>query len=148
MSSLVISNYRKEKYNQERMKLILEEVLWDAKNQKVEGVLQLNHFEITSSETITIYEAVFEVLILLQDIHFILNIEVTKAKMKLKFLFAKDIQNLKTKVEELHLEKILQVREKKDEEETKLELEFARGEKKIDVYPIIVACASSDKDLL
>ena len=70
MSSLVISNYRKEKYNQERMKLILEELLWDAKNQKVEGVIQLNHFEITSSETITIYEVVFEVLNLLQDIHF------------------------------------------------------------------------------
>ena len=52
------------------MKLILEELLWDAKNQKVEGVIQLNHFEITSSETITIYEVVFEVLNLLQDIHF------------------------------------------------------------------------------
>ena len=128
MSSLVISNYNKEKYNNKRIETIINELLTEVKTLNVGGVLQTNNFEINSSETTAIYEIIFEIIYNLKDINFILNIEVNNTYIKLKYLFDKNIKGLKQKLEELKLERITVIDEKNNEEETKLEVRILRGE--------------------
>lgn len=128
MSSLIISNYNKEKYNNERIELILNELLSDEKSLNVNGLVQVNNFELSSSETISVYEIVFSVLSGLKDVNFILNIEVNNASIKLKYLFDKNIQGLKQKLEEEKIEKVMQMDEKAYDNETNLELKIVRGE--------------------
>ena len=128
MSSLVISNYNKEKYNNKRIETIINELLTEVKTLNVGGVLQTNNFEINSSETTAIYEIIFEIIYNLKDINFILNIEVNNTYIKLKYLFDKNIKGLKRKLEELKLERITVIDEKNNEEETKLEVRILRGE--------------------
>ena len=128
MSSLVISNYNKEKYNNKRIETIINELLTEVKTLNVGGVLQTNNFEINSSETTAIYETIFEIIYNLKDVNFILNIEVNNTYIKLKYLFDKNIKGLKRKLEELKLERITVIDEKNNEEETKLEVRILRGE--------------------
>ena len=128
MSSLVISSYNKEKYNNKRIETIINEFLSEAKELNTNGVLQTNNFEINSSETTTIYEIVFEIIYRLKDVNFILNIEVNNTYIKLKYLFDKNIKVLKQKLEELKLERITGIDEKNNEDETRLEIEILRGE--------------------
>lgn len=128
MSSLVISNYNKEKYNNKRIEIIINELLSEAKELNTNGVLQTNNFELNSSETTTIYEIVFEIIYRLKDVNFILNIEVNNTYIKLKYLFDKNIKVLKQKLEELKLERITGIDEKNNEDETRLEIEILRGE--------------------
>ena len=128
MSSLVISNYNKEKYNNKRIETIINELLTEVKTLNVGGVLQTNNFEINSSETTAIYEIIFEIIYDLKDVNFILNIEVNNTYIKLKYLFDKNIKGLKRKLEELKLERITVIDEKNNEEETKLEVRILRGE--------------------
>lgn len=128
MSSLVISSYNKEKYNNKRIETIINELLSEAKELNTNGVLQTNNFEINSSETTTIYEIVFEIIYRLKDVNFILNIEVNNTYIKLKYLFDKNIKVLKQKLEELKLERITGIDEKNNEDETRLEIEILRGE--------------------
>ena len=128
MSSLVISNYNKEKYNNKRIETIINELLTEVKTLNVGGVLQTNNFEINSSETTAIYEIIFEIIYNLKDINFILNIEVNNTYIKLKYLFDKNIKGLKQKLEELKLERITVIDEKNNEDETKLEVRILRGE--------------------
>ena len=128
MSSLVISNYNKEKYNNKRIETIINELLSEVKTLNVGGVLQTNNFEINSSETTAIYETIFEIIYNLKDVNFILNIEVKNTYIKLKYLFDKNIKGLKRKLEELKLERITVIDEKNNEDETKLEVRILRGE--------------------
>ena len=128
MSSLVISNYNKEKYNNKRIETIINELLSEVKTLNVGGVLQTNNFEINSSETTAIYETIFEIIYNLKDVNFILNIEVNNTYIKLKYLFDKNIKGLKQKLEELKLERITVIDEKNNEDETKLEVRILRGE--------------------
>ena len=128
MSSLVISNYNKEKYNNKRIETIINELLTEVKTLNVGGVLQTNNFEINSSETTAIYETIFEIIYNLKDVNFILNIEVNNTYIKLKYLFDKNIKGLKQKLEELKLERITVIDEKNNEDEIKLEVRILRGE--------------------
>ena len=128
MSSLVISNYNKEIYNNKRIETIINELLTEVKTLNVGGVLQTNNFEINSSETTAIYETIFEIIYNLKDVNFILNIEVKNTYIQLKYLFDKNIKGLKRKLEELKLERITVIDEKNNEEETKLEVRILRGE--------------------
>ncbi|MGN1310206.1 MAG: hypothetical protein ACI4VP_00585, partial [Clostridia bacterium] len=128
MSSLVISNYNKEKYNNKRIETIINELLSEVKTLNVGGVLQTNNFEINSSETTAIYETIFEIIYNLKDVNFILNIEVKNTYIKLKYLFDRNIKGLKRKLEELNLERITGIDEKNNEDETKLEVRILRGE--------------------
>ena len=128
MSSLVISNYNKEKYNNKRIETIINELLTEVKTLNVGGVLQTNNFEINSSETTALYEIIFEIIYDLQDVNFILNIEINNTYIKLKYLFDKNIKGLKRKLEELKLERITVIDEKNNEDETKLEVRILRGE--------------------
>ena len=128
MSSLVISNYNKEKYNNKRIETIINELLSEVKTLNVGGVLQTNNFEINSSETTALYEIIFEIIYDLKDVNFILNIEINNTYIKLKYLFDKNIKGLKRKLEELKLERITVIDEKNNEDETKLEVRILRGE--------------------
>lgn len=128
MSSLVISNYNKEKYNNKRIETIINELLSEANTLNVSGVLQTNNFEINSSETTTIYEIVFEIIYNLKDVNLILNIEANNKYIKLRYLFDMNINGLKQKLEKLKLERITQIDEKNNEDETKLEIKILRGE--------------------
>lgn len=128
MSSLVISNYNKEIYNNERLGLILNELLEEKKASNVNGVLQMNNFEITSSETVTIYESVFEIISDLKNVDFILNIQVNAIYIEIKYVFDCNLNNLKNKLEELQFKKIIEVEEKTNDDETVLKLKMLRGE--------------------
>ena len=128
MSSLVISNYNKEIYNNERLKIILSELLEEKKTSNVNGVLQMNNFEITSSETVTIYEIIFEIITNLKDVNFILNIQINNIYIEMKYLFDCNLINLKNKLEELQLEKVIEIEEKTNDDETILKVKILRGE--------------------
>ena len=125
MSSLVISNYNKEVYNNERLKIILNELLEDTKALNINGVLQTNNFEITSSETANIYESIFELITNLEDVNFILNIQVNTTYIEIKYLFD---CNLKNKLEKLQLKRVIEVEKKTNDDETILKLKILRGE--------------------
>ena len=51
MSSLVISSYNKEKYDNKRLEIIINEMLIEAQALGINGVLKTNNFEIGSGET-------------------------------------------------------------------------------------------------
>lgn len=128
MSSLVISNYNKEIYNNERLKIILNELLEEAKTLNANGVVQMNKFEITSSETATVYESVFEIIKSLKDVNFILNIQINNTYIEMKYLFDCNINNLKNNIEKLELKRIIEIEEKSNENEKILKLKILRGE--------------------
>lgn len=128
MSSLVISNYNKEIYNNERLKIILNELLEEAKTLNVNGVIQMNKFEITSSETATVYESVFEIIKSLKDVNFILNIQINNTYIEMKYLFDYNINNLKNNIEKLELKRVIEIEEKSNENEKILKLKILRGE--------------------
>lgn len=54
MSSLVISSYNKEKYDNKRLEIIINEMLIEAQALGINGVLKTNNFEISSGETANI----------------------------------------------------------------------------------------------
>ena len=55
MSNLVISSYNKEKYDNKRLEVIINEMLIEAQSLGINGVLKTNNFEISSGETANIY---------------------------------------------------------------------------------------------
>ena len=85
-------------------------------------------FVITSNDTITIYDIIFETIIDLKDVNFVLNIKVDSKFIILKFLFDKKLKNLKQKIEKLKIEEITTIEEKNDEDATKLEVVILRRE--------------------
>lgn len=128
MSSLVISNYNKEIYNNERLKIILNELLEEVKTLNVNGVVQMNRFEITSSETAAVYESVFEIIKSLKDVNFILNLQINNTYIEMKYLFDCNINNLKNNIEKLELKRVIEIQEKLNENEKILKLKILRGE--------------------
>ena len=128
MSSLVISNYNQEKYNNKRIETIINELFSEIEIFKLSGVVQTNMFVITSNDTITIYDIIFETIIDLKDVNFVLNIKVDSKFIILKFLFDKKLKNLKQKIEKLKIEEITTIEEKNDEDATKLEVVILRRE--------------------
>lgn len=129
MSSLVISNYKREDYNNKRIEIIINELFLEAKALNINEVIQTNNFLINSNETTAIYETAFEIILNIKDTSLILNIEASAKCIKLKYLLDKNINGLKRKIEELKLESITQIDEKINEDETKLEITILRGEK-------------------
>ena len=76
MSSLVISSYNKEKYDNKRLEIIINEMLIEAQALGINGVLKTNNFEISSGETANIYEIIFETIMKFRETNFILYIQV------------------------------------------------------------------------
>ena len=100
MSCLIISNYNGEKYNSKRLKIILSELLEDAKALEVNGSVQNSEFELESETTIRIYNAIFETITNIKKTYFVLNITEKEDYIELKYVFDKKITNLKEKIKQ------------------------------------------------
>ena len=98
MSCLIISNYNGEKYNSKRLKLILSELLEDAKALEVNGSVQNSEFELESETTIRIYNAIFETITNIKKTYFVLNITEKEDYIELKYVFDQEIPELAEKI--------------------------------------------------
>jgi len=107
MSSLVISSYNKEKYDNKRLEIIINEMLIEAQALGINGVLKTNNFEISSGETANIYEIIFETIMKFRETNFILYIQVNNSYTEIKYLFDGKYKNFKKEIEKLQLEKLL-----------------------------------------
>ena len=128
MSSLVISSYNKEKYNNKRLEIIINELFVEAESLGIEGVLRTNNFEITSGETANIYEVVFETIMRFKATDFVLYIQVNDSYVEMKYLFDSKQESLRNEIEKLGLKRIVDVESIVDEEETTIKLKMLRGE--------------------
>ena len=128
MSSLVISSYNKEKYDNKRLEIIINEMLIEAQALGINGVLKTNNFEISSGETANIYEIIFETIMKFRETNFILYIQVNNSYTEIKYLFDSKHKNFKKEIEELQLEKLLEIEQIVDEDGTTIKLKILRGE--------------------
>ncbi len=118
MSSLVISSYNKEKYDNKRLEIIINEMLIEAQAIGINGVLKTNIFEISSGETANIYEIIFETIMKFRETNFILYIQVNNSYTEIKYLFDSKHKNFKKEIEELQLEKLSKIEQIVDENGT------------------------------
>ena len=128
MSSLVISSYNKEKYDNKRLEIIINEMLIEAQALGINGVLKTNNFEISSEETANIYEIIFETIMKFKETNFILYIQVNNSYTEIKYLFDSKHKNFKKEIEKLQLERILEIEQIVDEDGTTIKLKILRGE--------------------
>lgn len=128
MSNLVISSYNKEKYDNKRLKVIINEMLIEAQSLGINGVLKTNNFEISSGETANIYEIIFETIMKFRTTNFILYIQVSNSYIEIKYLFDGKHKNFKKEIEKLQLERILEIEQIVDEDGTTIKLKILRGE--------------------
>lgn len=128
MSNLVISSYNKEKYDNKRLELIINEMLIEAQSLGINGVLKTNNFEISSGETANIYEIIFETIMKFRTTNFILYIQVNNSYTEIKYLFDGKHKNFKKEIEKLQLERILEIEQIVDEDGTTIKLKILRGE--------------------
>jgi len=128
MSNLVISSYNKEKYDNKRLELIINEMLIEAQSLGINGVLKTNNFEISSGETANIYEIIFETIMKFRTANFILYIQVNNSYTEIKYLFDGKHKNFKKEIEKLQLERILEIEQIVDEDGTTIKLKILRGE--------------------
>ena len=128
MSSLVISSYNKEKYDNKRLEIIINEMLIEAQALGINGVLKTNNFEISSGETANIYEIIFETIMKFSETNFILYIQVNNSYTEIKYLFDSKHKNFKKEIEKLQLEKLLKIEQIVDEDGTTIKLKILRGE--------------------
>ena len=128
MSSLVISSYNKEKYDNKRLEIIINEMLIEAQALEISGILKTNIFEISSEETANIYEIIFETIMKFRETNFILYIQVNNSYTEIKYLFDSKHKNFKKEIEKLQLERILEIEQIVDEDGTTIKLKILRGE--------------------
>ena len=128
MSNLVISSYNKEKYDNKRLEVIINEMLIEAQSLGINGVLKTNNFEISSGETANIYEIIFETIMKFRTTNFILYIQVNNSYIEIKYLFEGKHKNFKKEIEKLQLEGILEIEQIVDEDGTTIKLKILRGE--------------------
>ena len=128
MSNLVISSYNKEKYDNKRLEVIINEMLIEAQALGINGVLKTNNFEISSGETANIYEIIFETIMKFRATNFILYIQVNNSYTEIKYLFEGKHKNFKKEIEKLQLEGILEIEQIVDEDGTTIKLKILRGE--------------------
>ena len=128
MSNLVISSYNKEKYDNKRLEVIINEMLIEAQSLGINGVLKTNNFEISSGETANIYEIIFETIMKFTTTNFILYIQVNNSYIEIKYLFDGKHKNFKKEIEKLQLERILEIEQIVDEDGTTIKLKILRGE--------------------
>lgn len=128
MSNLVISSYNKEKYDNKRLEVIINEMLIEAQSLGINGVLKTNNFEISSGETANIYEIIFETIMKFTTTNFILYIQVNNSYTEIKYLFDGKHKNFKKEIEKLQLERILEIEQIVDEDGTTIKLKILRGE--------------------
>ena len=95
---------------------------------KINGVFKTNNFEISSGETANIYEIIFETIMKFRETNFILYIQVNNSYTEIKYLFDSKHKNFKKEREKLQLERILEIEQIVNEDETTIKLKILRGE--------------------
>ena len=128
MSSLLISSYNKEQYNNKRLEIIVNELLIEAEILGINGVLKTNTFEISSTETANIYEIVFETITKLKSTDFMVYIQVKNSYIEVKYLFDSEQKKLKKEIEKLELKGVEQIEQIIEENETTIKLKVLREE--------------------
>ncbi len=128
MSSLVISSYNKEQYNNKRLEIIINELLIEAEILGINGVLKTNTFEISSTETANIYEIVFETITKLKGTDFMVYIQVKNSYIEVKYLLDSEQKKLKKEIEKLELKGVEQIEQIIEENETTIKLKVLREE--------------------
>lgn len=125
ISSLIISNYNNEIYNQEKIKLFITELLKNAEIQGIKGVAVVDDIEpVYSLIASKIYDCIFTVIEELFDIDVLIIITQEGKIINLKIILDSSINGLKQKLEEKDIEKILKIEERQTEEGIGLNIEI------------------------
>ena len=99
MSNLVISDYNKEKYNKEKISILVQELLEDANNLKVKGTLINNDIlECNSNIILKIYDSIFGVIEELYDTEILISILQNDNYIKIIVNIENEKESLKDKV--------------------------------------------------
>ena len=121
MSNLVISDYNKEKYNKEKINILLQELLQDANNLKVNGTLINNDIlECNSNVILKIYDSIFAIIEELYDTEILISILQNDNYIRIIVNIENEKEGLKDKVLEKCKDYIWDVKEKQIESEIKI----------------------------
>ena len=121
MSSLVISNYNKEKYNREKINILIQELLADANNLQVRGTLINNDIlECNSNIILKIYDSIFAIIEELYDTEILISILQKEDYIKIIVNIENGAKGLKEKVLEKCKDCIWDLKEKQMENGIKI----------------------------
>ena len=123
ISTLLIDNYNNELMNSYRLKLILEELLEDAKMLNINSALKIEFGNISSLNAIKIYEIISCIVDCGEGFELLINILKKDSKIVMKILFNKYLDYIPKIIEELNIENI-EIKYKKDEEDSLLEIKL------------------------
>ena len=122
ISSLIIDNYNKEILNEEKVKLIIEELLEDSKMFGTVGNISINKMSVNSIIAIQIYEIISIIVDNYEKINFIVRISKEDNIVKLRFLFEENIENILDLIDELGYINIVNIEYKSEDDENILEI--------------------------
>ena len=121
MSNLVISDYNKEKYNKEKINILVQELLQDANNLKVKGTLINNDILGCNSNVILkIYDSIFSIIEELYDTEILISILQNDDYIKIIVNIEKEKETLKDKIFEKCKDYIWDLKEKQIENGIKI----------------------------
>lgn len=121
MSNLVIPDYNKEKYNKEKINILVQELLQDANNLKVKGTLINNDILGCNSNVILkIYDSIFSIIEELYDTEILISILQNDDYIKIIVNIEKEKETLKDKIFEKCKDYIWDLKEKQIENGIKI----------------------------
>ena len=121
MSNLVISDYNKEKYNKEKIGILIQELLEDANNLKVKGILINNDIlECDSNIMLKIYDSIFAVIEELYNAEILMSILQNDDYIRIIINVENESESLKDKVFEKCKDYIWNLNEKQIENGIKI----------------------------
>lgn len=119
ISTLVIDNYNDEIYTEEKLKVILDELLSDMAMFNVNGVVVIGKMNIKVSIAYNIYSIIFELVEKLRDTNMLIYIYETEEGIEIKFAMNKICEKL---LENIAKEKIIKAEERKTEDGTDINI--------------------------
>lgn len=122
ISSLIIDNYNKEIFNEEKLKLIIDELFEDAKMFGTTGNISINKINVNSIIAIQSYEVVSTIIDNYEKINFIVRISKAGNIVKIRFLFEENIENIIDLIEELEFINVQNIEYKSEDDENVLEI--------------------------
>ena len=121
MSNLIISDYNQEKYNKEKINLLIQELLEDAGNLKVKGTLVNNDIlECNSNTILKIYDSIFAIIEELHNKEILMSILKNNGYIKIIVNIENEKDSLKDKVIEKCSDYICDLKEKQVENGIKI----------------------------
>lgn len=123
ISTLIIDNYNDELMSSLKLRLILEELLEDAKMFDINSALKIEFGTIPNLNAIKIYEIISCIVDCGLNFELLIIILKKDSKIVMKILFNKYLDYIPKKIEDLNIENI-EVKYKKDEDDSLLEIRF------------------------